>query len=130
MNNPLLTKTLIGILLLISNVFSNKLFAQTQGTGIFFQAVARDNFSNPAKDRKIYIQSTIIQSTENYVWPSAKGTMKGQSIIPLYPSVVEAVQKDYKLYELLALIDALRVGKAREREIAISELKERILNGK
>ncbi len=72
----------------------------------------------------------IIQSTENYVWPYAKGTMKGQSIIPLYPSVVEAVQKDDKLYELLALIDALRVGKAREREIALTELKVRILNGK
>ncbi|MEY4097259.1 MAG: hypothetical protein RL170_103 [Bacteroidota bacterium] len=31
--------------------------------GIFFQAVARDNFSNPAKDRNIYVQSTIIQNT-------------------------------------------------------------------
>ncbi len=41
-------------------VFSN---AQTPGTGIYFQAVARDNFSNPAKDRKIYVQSSIIQST-------------------------------------------------------------------
>ena len=31
-------------------------------SGIFFQAIARDNNTNPAKDRKIYIQSSIIQS--------------------------------------------------------------------
>lgn len=73
--------------------------------------------------------SEIIQSTEPYVWPSGKGTLRGQSIIPLYPSVVDAVQNDPKLHELLALVDALRVGKAREKELAISELKKRILNG-
>jgi hypothetical protein len=32
-------------------------------TGIFFQALARDNSSNPAKDRKIYVQTNIIQSS-------------------------------------------------------------------
>ncbi len=71
----------------------------------------------------------LIQSTEPYVWPSGKGTLRGQSIVPLYPSVVDAVQNDSKLYELLALVDALRVGRAREKELAIAELKSRILNG-
>lgn len=70
-----------------------------------------------------------IHSTENYVWPSGKGKIKGHSIAPLYPSLVDAVQKDEKLYELLALTDALRVGRAREKELAIAELKKRILNG-
>jgi hypothetical protein len=32
-------------------------------TGIFFQAIARDINTNPAKDRKIYVQSNIIQSS-------------------------------------------------------------------
>ena len=32
-------------------------------TGIFFQAIARDNSTNPAKDRKIYVQTNIIQSS-------------------------------------------------------------------
>ena len=32
-------------------------------TGIFFQAIARDNYSNSAKDRKIYVQTNIIQSS-------------------------------------------------------------------
>jgi hypothetical protein len=74
--------------------------------------------------------NAIIQSSENYVWPSGKGKLRGQSIIPLYPSVVDAVLKDEKLYELLALVDAIRVGRAREKEIAINELKNRIINGK
>jgi hypothetical protein len=69
-----------------------------------------------------------ITSEEDYVWPSAKGQSRGQSIIPLYPSVVDAVKLDVGLYEMLALVDALRAGKAREREIAINELKQRILN--
>jgi len=69
----------------------------------------------------------IIQSDEKYVWPSGQGTMRGHSIVPLYKSVVNAVQADPKLHELLALVDAIRVGRAREKEIAIKELKKRIL---
>ena len=70
-----------------------------------------------------------IQSTENYVWPYAKGTMRGHSIIPLYTSVPKAALKDKDLYELLAMVDALRVGRAREKEIAITELKKRLQIG-
>ena len=68
----------------------------------------------------------LIQSTEAYVWPYGKGTVRGQSIVPLYPSVPEAAQKDEKLYELLALADALRVGRAREKELAVTELKKHL----
>ena len=50
------------LLIFTLSIFSNHLFAQTTN-GIFFQAVARDNFSNPAKDRQIYVQSSIIQTT-------------------------------------------------------------------
>ena len=54
-----LKKILFVALLCIGTIHS---FAQSVN-GIFFQAVARDNFSNPAKDRNIYVQSTIIQNT-------------------------------------------------------------------
>ena len=73
--------------------------------------------------------SDIINSSENFVWPSGKGKLKGQSIIPLYPAVVDAVQNDESLYEMLALVDAIRVGKVREKELALIELKNRILDG-
>lgn len=67
-----------------------------------------------------------IDSSESYVWPYAKGNQRGHGIVPLYRSVPEAALKDPILYELLALTDALRVGKARERKLALEELKKRI----
>jgi len=52
------------IIAFIMSIPASQLFAQTTN-GIFFQAVARDNFSNPAKDRQIYVESSIIQTTSN-----------------------------------------------------------------
>jgi len=69
----------------------------------------------------------MIDSAENYVWPNAKGDTRGQAITPLYVSVPGAALKDPKLYELLALTDALRVGKAREKTLALEALKNRIV---
>lgn len=52
------------------------------------------------------------------VWPDPEGTMRGSALKPLYHSVPKAAREDSKLYEWLALVDALRTGRAREREIA------------
>lgn len=60
------------------------------------------------------------------VWPFATGTTRGQSYKPLYKSVPQAVESDPVLYELLALVDAIRGGRARERNLAIKELKHRL----
>ena len=53
-------KTLLFVFTL--SVIANNAAAQNN-VGIFFQAVARDNFSNPAKSRKIYVQSSVIQTS-------------------------------------------------------------------
>ena len=60
------------------------------------------------------------------VWPDPEGDTRGNEFSPLYNSVPKAVRKDSKLYELLALVDAIRDGRAREREIAIRDLKARL----
>jgi hypothetical protein len=60
------------------------------------------------------------------VWPDAEGTVRGLEFSPLYKNVPAAARRDPKLYELLALVDAIRDGRAREREIAIRELSARI----
>ncbi len=73
--------------------------------------------------------SDIIISKESYVWPYAKGTVRGQSIKPLYSSVPFAALRDAELHALLALVDAVRVGRARERSLALGELKKRIIDG-
>lgn len=67
-----------------------------------------------------------IVSNEPYVWPYAKGTVRGQAIDPLYPNVPEACLKDSEFYELMALCDSLRVGKAREKNLAMALLEKRI----
>lgn len=61
-------------------------------------------------------------SSQACVWPYAKGTIKGHAIQPLYPKQVQAAMRDQRLYDMLALIDAIRVGKAREKAIAIEHL--------
>lgn len=68
----------------------------------------------------------VNNSDEIYIWAYDKGNQRGITIPPLYPSVPEAVMKDEKLYEILSLIDALRIGRVREKKIAIDELQKRI----
>lgn len=70
----------------------------------------------------------MINTAEVYVWPYAKGNTRGQAVLPLYSSAIEASLKDTALYELLTMVDVLRVGSTREKEIAKLELKKRILN--
>lgn len=69
---------------------------------------------------------TLISSNEHYVWPYSKGHIRGHSILPFYPSVIQAVELDTQLYEYLALIDAIRVGRARERNLALELLRTKI----
>jgi hypothetical protein len=52
------------------------------------------------------------------VWPSPEGKTRGYSLAPLYSTVPKAALRDHYLYEELALIDAIREGRSREREIA------------
>ena len=61
------------------------------------------------------------------VWPDPEGPVRGYEFSPLYSSVPHACKVDPKLYELLALVDAIRDGRARERQIAIKEIQSRIL---
>lgn len=58
-----------------------------------------------------------------YVWPDAESDQWGCAIEPLYPRVPQAAKADAHLYELLALVDALRVGRPRERKLAGDLLK-------
>ena len=60
------------------------------------------------------------------VWPDAEGDARGEELTPLYRSAPKAARADARLYELLALVDAIRGGRARERELAIKELRSRL----
>jgi len=60
------------------------------------------------------------------IWPDPEGKMRGESFSPLYKSAPAAAKNDPELYQLLALVDAIRGGRARERDIAKKELKKRL----
>ncbi len=59
------------------------------------------------------------------VWPDPEGLDRGVSLCPLYPTVPVAARRDPRLHEALALVDAVRAGNARERELAIGLLQEK-----
>jgi len=70
--------------------------------------------------------SSHINSTpgEAPVWPHPKGESKGPSLSPISPTAPAAALVDPALHQLLALLDALRVGRARERTLAAKLLAE------
>jgi DNA-binding Lrp family transcriptional regulator len=60
------------------------------------------------------------------VWPWRDGDTRGIALQPLYKTAPVAALRDPFLYELLALVDAIRDGRARERKIAEKELTNRL----
>lgn len=70
----------------------------------------------------------MIVSDESYVWEDAGGSVRGQMIEPLFPTVPEVASHDSQLYELLALTDAIRTGSARTVGLASEELEKRIMS--
>lgn len=95
-------------------VFPAKPGAMTRGIPTAFAAPMLDNLLVSAGE---YIN----------VWPFAEGRDMGQSIKPLFKSVPEAVQKDERLYEYLALVDAIRLGNQREAGLSGERLSEMLL---
>jgi hypothetical protein len=58
------------------------------------------------------------------VWAHPKGAVRGPSVSPICSTAPDAALIDPKLHRLLALLDALRMGRARERELAKTLLTE------
>lgn len=61
------------------------------------------------------------------VWPSDAGTERGESLVPLFPGVPAVALRDARMHELLACVDVLRAGSARERRLVGEMLAERVL---
>lgn len=65
-------------------------------------------------------------NTHPPVWPDKNSKIIGIAFSPLYATAPDAARLDANLYELLALVDAIRGGRTRERNFAIKELKIRM----
>ena len=67
-----------------------------------------------------------IVAEDALVWPAAAGPATGRAVVPLYPRAVELPQRSHELYQSVALVDAIRVGRARERRLAVEQLRRRL----
>jgi hypothetical protein len=63
------------------------------------------------------------------VWPDAQGGVRGIEFAPLYKSVPWAARRDARLYEMLALVDAIRGCGEPESALAVRELRVRLSGG-
>lgn len=77
------------------------------------------SYAAPALNEQIVLGNDPIP-----VWPYGEGSERGLALKPLYPSVPEAIAKhpDPFFYDLLTLIDAIRSGRLRERQIASQKI--------
>jgi hypothetical protein len=60
------------------------------------------------------------------VWPHPDGKARGSTVEPLYKTIPDVALNDSRVYEVFALVDALRFGRARERKLAEKLLRERL----
>jgi DNA-binding Lrp family transcriptional regulator len=67
----------------------------------------------------------LVETGSGYpVWPDSDGDAKGPAVAPLYKGAVHAARQDEELHRLLALVDAVRTGRARERKMAEDKLQK------
>lgn len=80
--------------------------------GAIRQGLPTSYAAEPLKNRILFSEA------EAPVMPLLRGPARGPEIEPLYRSAPAAAAQDAKLYRLLALADALRSGRSRERKLA------------
>jgi hypothetical protein len=74
-------------------------------------------------------EKMVVQDPNDiYVWPSIHGSKRGQMIKPLYPELAEAALEDDDFYGLMSAIEILRIGRARERNLAAHYIEKKIKN--
>lgn len=73
------------------------------------------------------LSEVLVSREENPpIWPDAVGEVRGFAIEPLHAAAPDAARRDPRLWELLALFDAIRIGGPRERDLAGDMLDRRI----
>lgn len=77
----------------------------------------------PTADAAPPLVSKVSAAELPYVWPDPEGTVRGESIEPLHDSAPRVAPRHEGFYQLLALTDAVRVGRARIRSLAETELR-------
>jgi DNA-binding MarR family transcriptional regulator len=72
------------------------------------------------------LKEALDADTDPVVWPSARSRIVGSAIEPLLKGAVELPLRSPEIYDLLTLVDAIRIGTARDREVASELLRKRL----
>ena len=99
-NVPALTEFLVSG---VPYVFPGELGAETRGVPTAH--------SGP-------VLSEVLSSMDMVVWPSAEGDARGLALAPLCRAAPGMARWNPPLYRWLTIVDALRIGRARDRGIA------------
>lgn len=67
-----------------------------------------------------------IAAQDVFVWPDVTGPSRGYGVEPLYPEAKGLPERCPSLYRSLTLVDALRVGRTRERRLAMAALEQEL----
>lgn len=70
--------------------------------------------------------ASVVTSTDRFVWADPSGSVRGRSVVPLFPGAPALAATNEALYDLLTIIDAVRIGTTRIRRVAIDALADRI----
>lgn len=96
---------------------------------VFPGEIGRVSIGIPTAHTGPPMAQTIV-SDEFIVWPTLKGSTEGHSLKPLYPQAIRLPKICPELYDLVTLVDVLRVGRVRERKIAMDLLRIALSPGK
>jgi len=66
--------------------------------------------------------SQQFDSVRPLVWPDPNRSVRGTALTPLFPQATNLPERAPAIYNALTLVDALRVGRARERSAAMAAL--------
>lgn len=64
---------------------------------------------------------------EALAWPDRDGDFRGLAVAPLHAAVPRIARGDARLHAWFALVDCLRLGRARERRLAAEALEQDLL---
>jgi len=109
------TKTRVNILSLRDFIVYGVRFCFPAQPGRIVRGIPTASSANPMNE-------LIVSNGESYVWKDPSGSIRGQAITPLFSNVIKIIQSDPELHALLSLVDSIRIGNARERQIAIEML--------
>jgi len=76
------------------------------------------SIARPHLESQDALASRFTGDEDVVMMPLAHGPVRGRAIAPIHPSAPAAAARDPKLHRRLAIIDALRVGGARDRAVA------------